>query len=168
MQGSFRSSLSGKTLANGYRAAYFTTKADAKARVAMNKFSQNYLSKQMCDQCCAMQFRGAAPNPLFFKDFSPNPAYEMTVLDHDMYLRLSPQSISPWSAVEGWRLETVSWDLLHNVFLGVARDLVASSLKALVLLGCFDHYSNTRNEDMILKCVTVEMRRTCKNHGLLA
>ena len=133
----------------------------------MHGFTRNYLCTQMCEQCFAIKNLPAQHSPLHFKDMWPDPGYAVATMDHELYLRMERQP-SPWLKVAGWRLETVTWDLLHNVFLGVARDLIASSLKALVLHGCFDVYGGVADEDKTLKRITVEMRTYCKKHGTLS
>ena len=102
---------------------------------------------------------------MYYKNLHPEAPYKLSNICHEFYLVAEGDNISPWAAVEGWRLETCVFDILHNIFLGVARDTVASTLKALVLHGCFVHYGDDENE--ILSQITVEMRRTCKQHGLL-
>ena len=163
-RGSFRAQLAGSVLARGYKGIYFSMKADLKARKEMHQFRAWYQCTRMCDLCHAEQFQPKHPL-MYYKNLHPEAPYKLSGICHEFYLVAERGNISPWVAVEGWRLETCVFDILHNVFLGVARDTVASTLKALVLHGCFAHYGDDENE--ILAQVTVEMRRTCKQHGLL-
>ncbi|CAK9008792.1 unnamed protein product [Durusdinium trenchii] len=78
-----------------------------------------------------------------------------------MALELVP---SPWTAVPGFRLETIAWDLLHNVFLGTGRDLVASAIRVLIREGIYDHVGSSEL-DVILSAVHEEIRTTCKQNG---
>lgn len=80
-----------------------------------------------------------------------------------MALELVP---SPWTAVPGFRLETIAWDLLHNVFLGTGRDLVASAIRVLIREGIYDHVGSSEL-DVILSAVHEEIRTTCKQNGFL-
>ena len=57
------------------------------------------------------------------KNFSLNAAWRMTRLDHQGYLDHERGNVSPYASIEGFNVETVAYDLLHNVFLGVGRDL---------------------------------------------
>jgi len=68
-------------------------------------------------------------------------------------------------AVQGYRHETVVYDWLHNVYLGVGRDLFASGLKMLIMKGVWEHVGNDWNS--VLAAVHMEMHRSCANDGFL-
>lgn len=102
---------------------------------------------------------------MYYKNLHPDAPYKLSSISHEFYLVAERGNISPWAQVAGWRLETCVFDLLHNVFLGTARDTIASTWKALVLGGHFAGYGDDDNE--ILSNITAEMRRTWKDHGLL-
>ena len=71
--------------------------------------------------------------------------------------------VSPWSIVPGWRLETVSWDWLHNVYLGVGRDLVASGIFLFIRQGMYDHY-NLQEMDDLLGQIQMDIATFFKGH----
>lgn len=50
-------------------------------------------------------------------------------------------------------------------YLGTAASHVASSLKLVRALGYF--YERDESEDLFLKRISLEMKRTCKQHGRL-
>ena len=73
---------------------------------------------------------------------------------------------SDWNLMEGFRLETVGFDLMHNLFLGTGKDLVGSGLKLLIEQGIYDHVEHIHDDlDKALAIIHNEMVRDCKNHG---
>ena len=138
-------------------------KADLKARRYMHDFRRHYGCRNLCDSCLAE--RGVkAVEALNYKNFAPSAAYPMTQLSHNAYMDIDAGHISPWECVEGWRLETLSWDLLHVLFLGTGRDVFASALHALLQHGVL-HPANDR--EAALDNTHREMANTCQQHGSL-
>ena len=161
-KGSYRERLAGQTLANGHKLCYVAFKADLKARKECHYFFRYFKRRLCCDRCLAVQ--GGSAEPLTYKDMGAGAAHLYTPVSHEVYLRTA-QKISPWSAVEGWRLENTAFDFMHNVYLGTARGHIPSTLKALQLLGYW--HAPGQTDDVFLKRVTVEMRDTCKRSGPL-
>ena len=52
----------------------------------------------------------------------------------------------------GFKIESKAYELLHNIWLGTARDLFASGLKTLVMQGCYS-YTGLADFDSILSYV---------------
>lgn len=100
-----------------------------------------------------------------WKNFSLNAAWRMTRLDHQGYLDHECGNVSPYASIEGFNVETVAYDLLHNVFLGVGRDLFASGLKLLISKGVWTDLGD--DMDTILSGIHSEMHRTCGSLGFL-
>ena len=146
------------------RLCYFAFKADLKARHQCHLFDQYYLCKLCCDRCEAVKPTTSEQHEMTFKNMSPTAPYVATCKDHSMYLR-SCRRVSPWNAVPGWQLESVSYDIMHCIFLGVARDHIPSVLKMLQLLGCC--YVAGESDDEFLKRVSMEMKQDCKAAGPL-
>lgn len=144
--------------------AYFTFKADLKARKECNLFKNYYLCKRMCDRCAAIQPKCPADtnHPMVFKDMRPTAPYRTTTVSHAEYLRTASR-ISPWAVVKGWSLETTSFDLMHMIFLGIARDYVPSCLKILRLMGY--HYEPGETDEEFLRRTSWEMKLDCKSYG---
>ena len=118
--------------------------------------------KRICDSCLAMDGKGA-PDAMNYRNLGTTAGWPLTCITHQMYLNMDSNSLSPWISVPGWKLETVSWDLMHNLFLGTGRDLVASSIRALIDCGVF----GDGELDDILDIIHLEMHRTCAEHGFL-
>lgn len=78
------------------------------------------------------------------------------MLDHETYLALEAKP-SDWTCVPGFRLETVMYDLTHNVFLGTARDLIGSAIRRLLDAGWFGSLDDAQ----------ANMFATCSEHGIL-
>lgn len=116
----------------------------------------------MCDRCLAQQGKDAT-EPMYYKNFGDYKAWHLTAIHHDGYLNLDASSLTPWLAMEGFKTETVSYDLLHNIFLGTARDLIASGLKTLIMQGCYN-FTGLTDLDAILSYVDAKIRKTCKDH----
>ena len=73
---------------------------------------------------------------------------------------------SDWQAMEGWTLETTSFDFMHNVYLGGARDLIGSGIRLLIRHGMYGDVI-PENMDAVLARIQSEMRKDCSKHGLL-
>lgn len=146
----------------GARLTYFAFKADLKARHQCHLLSDYYLCKKMCDRCKAIQPMTSAPHPMTYKNMADNAPYVTTCKDHGEYLRTA-RRITPWIAVEGFQFETISFDVMHLIFLGVARNHVPSVLKLLKTFGY--HYSPAESDEKFLQRVSLEMKQDCKDHG---
>lgn len=144
------------------RLVYFGFKADLKARKQCHLFTKYYLCKDCCERCSAVKPTTSAPHPMTYKNMAPNAPYVTTCIDLDLYVATCDR-ISPWSAIEGFQLETVTWDFMHVVYLGTARDHVPSVLKMLHHLGY--HYTEGETDDHFLKCIYMEMKKDCKQKG---
>lgn len=116
----------------------------------------------MCDSCLAQDGKYVT-DQMNYRNLGTEAAWPLTMLDHDTYLQMDHDCISPWAAVGGWRLDNTSWDLMHNLFLGTGRDLVASAIRCMIDRNVFGH----GELDNILDDVHKEMHATCSSHGCL-
>lgn len=146
------------------RMFYFAFKADLKARKECNNFKKYYQCKAFCERCDAVQHTKDQPELYSYKNMNPSAPYAATVINHDQYIAAT-RDPSPWINVEGWQLETVTFDFMHVVYLGIARNLIPSCLKMLQLQGY--GYEPGETDDMFLKRISVEMRETCKSQKCL-
>ena len=105
---------------------------------------------------------------MHYKNFSDNKAWPLTILSHEGYLHFDQFSLTPWLVVPGFKMETMTWDLLHNIYLGTARDLVGSGLKTLVMQGCYDYLGEGLDMDTILSHVDAKIRMDCSRYKSLA
>lgn len=115
----------------------------------------------MCDRCLACQGKGA-PKEMHYKNFSSTKAWDLTTIYHEGYLELDKSNLTPWLCLPGFTVWSMSWDLLHNVFLGTGRDLVASGIRALVMQGCYDSLG-LDGIDSILSHIDSKVRQSCKS-----
>lgn len=115
----------------------------------------------MCDRCLAGQ-GGNTPTEMHYKNFGDSRAWDLTSISHEAYLYLDSDHLTPWLVVPGFRMETMSWDLLHNIYLGTGRDLVASGLKTLVMQGCYNGFGE--DMDTILSHVDWKIRQRCSKY----
>ena len=120
---------------------------------------------RLCDRCLAQKGK-RCPDLLNYNNMGTSAAWPLTNINHVMYLQRDAGSLSPWLAVDGWSLETVSFDFLHVVYLGTGRDVFASGVKTLISCGVFSHLPDQRL-DSILSYVHREMQDTCAKAGFL-
>ena len=102
------------------------------------------------------------PESMYYKNFSHTAAWPLTAIDHEMHMQMDTPS--PWSVVEGFNFESLSYDWLHNVYLGIGRDLVASGILVLIEHNVFPLGADL---DETLGNVHREVRRTCAKNGCL-
>ena len=122
-----RAANSNKILAGGYRFAYFGFKADAKARKECHLFDRSYQHNKVCETCFAERPNKYGDPLLTFKNFHPNAAHVMTELSHDDYVRAATE-LSPWLPMPGFHVKSCFRDPMHTIFLGTAKELLASCL----------------------------------------
>ena len=118
--------------------------------------------RRMCDRCLAQQGKHAPP-AMHYKNFGDHKAWHLTEIHHDGYLELDRHSLSPWLDMPGFKIESMAYDLLHNIWLGTARDLFASGLKTLVMQGCYS-FTGLTDLDSILSYVDSKIRKTRKEY----
>lgn len=147
------------------RLLYIAFKADLKARKECHDLDAYYKCRSCCDRCDAIQPFTSEPEPFTYKHMARTAPYAATCKDHHGYLQ-SARRISPWAVVPGWQFETLSFDMMHLVFLGVARNHVPSCLKILKLWGY--HYDVNEDDQSFLKRASLEMKDDCKQHKYLA
>lgn len=126
--------------------------------------TENYKCRRVCDRCDAIQPFTSRIERMTYKNFAKNAPHLATLKDHDSYIQ-SCKELSPWAAIPGFQYETLSYDLMHLVFLGIARNHVPSCLKILKLWGF--HYEHGESDEDFLKKVSFEMKQDCKRRGQL-
>lgn len=99
-----------------------------------------------------------------FRNFTDSAAWPHTILTHEMFTAMGGHS--DWEVMPGFRLETVSFDLMHNIYLGEARDIVASVLRVLIDAGLYMDVSC--ETDKVLLHIQREIAKDCKDHGSLS
>ena len=117
---------------------------------------------RLCDSCLAAKVKYCPPE-MSYRNFGDDACWQHTSISHESYMSMGG-SLSEWRAIEGWRIETVCFDWLHNVYLGVARDLVASGIWLFIRQGMYDHL-NIDDMDEILGHIHMEIQATCKQFG---
>ena len=73
---------------------------------------------------------------------------------------------SAWAEVDGWTFESVSFDVMHIIFMGIARSHVPSCLKLLKLRGL--NYVRDESDAKFLKRVSLEMKAECRAQKFLS
>ena len=98
-----------------------------KARKECHFFKRHYGCTYICDRCFACKLFKCSVPELNFGDVSVGAPWRATEISHEQYLA-QDSVLSPWCAVPGFRLETALGDLMHDLWLGVAGDAIASAL----------------------------------------
>ena len=120
----------------------------------------------MCERCKAVKptTNANSHDAMSYKNMAPVPPYARTQITHFEYVQSSTK-LSPWMSIPGFSLETVSYDLLHVIYLGTARDHVPSMLLYMKLRGFA--YEAGETAELYLKRISIEMRADCKAQGPL-
>lgn len=147
------------------RLVYMTFKADLKARAQCHLLDNYYRCKRLCDRCAAVQPMNSQPHDMTYKNTAVDAPYAGTCKDHSAYLNTAKQP-SPWCKVQGFRFETISFDTMHLIYLGIAKNHVPSAFKILRLLGF--HYEVGETDEQFLKRLGLEMKQDCKEMKILA
>ena len=156
-----RGEKAGKDLANGFHFAYVGFKADAKARRECHRFDRTYGHNKICE-CCFAERPNKHGDPLLtFKNFYPNAAHSMTELSHQEYLQ-STATHSPWESMPGFHVKTCFRDPMHTIFLGTAKEMIASCLG----YWCRNKYVPGNDLHEQLREVSMQQKLQCKNAGL--
>ena len=134
-----RAERASKLLANGWKFAYFTFRADCKARKEAHNFDRSYQHVQICENCCAERDSKHGDGSLCFKDFYPTAAHLLTQFSHNDYLRAT-SSVTPWASMPGFSVLSVLHDPIHCIYLRTCKELIASALgywnRNSYLVGC--------------------------------
>lgn len=117
---------------------------------------------RICDRCLASA-QTNCPDSMNFRNLTSSKAWHLTSMSHEQYALLDSQSLSPWMALPGFRLESVSFDWLHNIYLGHGRDLFASGLLTLVEQGVYS-YSGLTDTNDLLAHAEERIRKKCFKH----
>ena len=112
-------------------------------------YSNPNLEIRMCDSCLARKGVNC-PDEMNYKNITSTNAWELTRISDADYLHMEPK-ISEWEQVPGWTLSTCMFDLMHNCFLGTARDFVAGGIRCLISCGRFSSLEEV-HKDMIQTC----------------
>lgn len=118
-----------------------------------------------CDLCFAQKPSKKALPAMNYKNMSENPPYELAVMDHGTYM--ATQCVSEWSVIPGWHLHTCMYDIMHNLFLGTARDFIASSVRVLLEKGFFDKPGVERGSETMFQHITLGIHEMFRNHKFL-
>ena len=157
-----RAAKAGMEIAGGqYRLAYYGFKADAKARKETHRFNRSYMHNQICETCMAERPNKNGDPMLTFKNFYPNAAHCMTELSHDEYVASSTRQ-SPWSGLPGFHVKSLFRDPMHTIFLGTAKEVLASCLGFWSRHQCLPG----RTLEDQLRWVSQQQKEICRQAGL--
>lgn len=158
-----RGSWAGKPIASGYSFAYLGFRSDAKARKECHRFDRTYQHNQICEGCLAERPNKNGDPILTFKNFYGNAAHLLTNFSHDEYLRTTAEH-SPWEDMPGFHLKSIFRDPMHTIFLGTAKELLASCLG----YWCRNGYVDGANLDEQLRGISAKQKACCKAAGMRA
>lgn len=156
-----RAHLSGSRLAGNYKFAYFGFKGDLKARKESHFLERSYLHTKICETCLAERPSKRGQPLMEFKNFYPDAAFWMTELSHTDFLRTCIK-LTPWLDMPGFHIKSVFRDPMHVIFLGTARDFLASSLGYWHKAGLLDGPDLQEQ----LRIFSRKLRDVCTKEGL--
>jgi len=117
----------------------------------------------ICEKDLSVNPTKNAPEQLSYADFSNDACWTKTCVSNKGYYQVPGVKVSPWSIyVRGFTILTVFEDLLHNVYLGIARDFAASIL--IELCPAYDPYMSTMDDT--LRLIYADFCSWCKGNGL--
>ena len=120
---------------------------------------------RFCDRCLAMQGTRCRPE-LDYRNVTNSSAWHLTAINHQAYMQFDADSLSHWVSMPGFNFLAITFDWMHNVYLGTGRDLCASGIIVLIdkgLVGGLDGL----DMDEALTRVHRRMRDVCRQHGFL-
>lgn len=117
------------------------------------------LKIRLCDSCLASVGKGTHPS-MSGRNYSPGAAWRWTRLNHAGYVDHESGELSPFLSIPGFQHGTISYDWMHNIYLGVARDLIASALKLMITKGIWGDVTND-DWDSVLAAIHFEMHQAC-------
>jgi hypothetical protein len=139
--------------------AFVGIKADWKAQKQLHRFQRYYQTTFPCPRCLCTQPYPRAERRLSYLDMSASAPYAQTVLTDTDYVALD-QRCSHWSSVPGFALSTCYHDLLHVLFLGVGKDVVAS-----LLVDILPGVPGADTEERLAN-LTVDCQQWCRARGV--
>ena len=153
-----RHRLANVELAGGWKLAYAGFRADLKAMVAAHRFHHRYyLCNEICHMCMATK---PHVNPhMAYTNFRSDAAYLMTEVSHSDYVR-HHAAVSHWCDMPGFCIETVYFDLMHVLWLGTCKSLMASCLGYWHKRDVLDGETLTEQ----LANFTLELKKTCSEN----
>ena len=108
-----------------YFASISALQGDGKEKVKQNGFERNYNANFICEQCLGcrhLRFCNAF-------DFNPYADWLRSITTCEQYLSTHDvDNRSPYSTMPFWGLSRWFWDLLHLLWLGVAKDLLGTEI----------------------------------------
>jgi hypothetical protein len=143
-----RLKTAGDSIPYGLRGCYFGFKADLKARKESHLFTRYYQCTLLCDLCLAMQPYKKSDPELNYKQFYEDALYTGTFVSHDWHVA-NDDPPSPWCVVPGYNHVNNFLDLLHNLYLGAGRDIIATTIKDMFTLGLLGPGSLTQTLDAL-------------------
>ena len=135
----------------------------SKARKECHRFDRTYAHNQICEVCLAERPNKHGDPAMTFKNFFPGAAHLMTGFTHEEYLEFSTYP-SPWQNMAGFHVNTCFRDPMHVIYLGTAKDLLASCLG----LWCRHGHVPGSNLSEQLRWVSAKQKSDCKAAGVRA
>ena len=156
-----RAQLSGSQMSGSYKFAYFGFKSDLKARKESHFLERSYQHTKICDTCLAEKKSKYGQAEMEYKNFYPDAAFWETEMSHADFLRRCVK-VTPWSEMPGFHIKSVFRDPMHILYLGCAKDLLASVLGYWHRAGLLEG-PNLQEQ---LRIFSRKLREVCRQEGL--
>ena len=120
----------GVPLAGGWCATFAGFQADILEKVKQHRFFRNFNCNFFCEWCLCCRHMAF----LNGYNFSDDADWKDTIMTQDQYRRSHVgNDLSPWHKVRGWTIFRNLMDLLHLIWLGIAKDVCGAELKMLAM-----------------------------------
>ena len=151
----------GSPICGPYRCVYAGSKGDLEWHWQAYQLPRYYRCNLLCQRCYASKRHDG----LLWTDFRDTAGWRLTtVATHDFLSSLNHRGLQPALCnIDGWAAETMHWDFMHNVFLGIGKDVCGSTI-ALLVRNRYFAYSN--DSDIQLKVCSKACKSWCSKHKL--
>ena len=124
-----------------WRFAFFGSKGDLEWMQEAYSLKHYYRCNLLCHRCFASQSHKDID--LLFTNLSEDAGWLSTMISTLMFLQnaLKHRPLPPLCQVDGWSAQSMLWDSMHNIFLGIGQDILGSGLQLLCSIKYFGDFS---------------------------
>ena len=120
----------------------------------------NFKRYYRCNFLCSKCFASKTSEDLLFTNMLDDAMWRDTHIGNDDFKQnaLRFGNLPALCLIEGWSSDTLLWDMMHNLFIGIGRDVCGAALARLCER---KYYSKSDDVDVHLKVFVAECRKWC-------
>ena len=147
-------------MAGEWKFAFFGSKGDLEWHVYAYTLKRYYRCNLLCSRCFASQTQDL----LLYTNLADDAPWLQTIVRTSAFLANARMqgSLPGLCQIEGWSSESLLWDAMHNIYIGVGRDVAGSALDLL----CSEQYYGNLSPSDQLKMAHAAFRGGCRRHGV--